>query len=107
MTLTQQIITVAMAVLATMLTRFLPFLLFPSQNKTPRFVIQLGELLPPAILGMLVIYSYREQLLPSTSMSVIALIAGLVTVGLHVWKRNMVLSILGGTAVYMLFINIL
>lgn len=107
MTLTQQIITVAMAVLATMLTRFLPFLLFPSQNKTPRFVIQLGELLPPAILGMLVIYSYREQLLHPTRMSVIALIAGLVTVGLHVWKRNMVLSILGGTAVYMLFINIL
>lgn len=107
MTLTQQIITVAMAVLATMLTRFLPFLLFPSQNKTPRFVMQLGELLPPAILGMLVIYSYREQLLHPTSMSVIALIAGLVTVCLHVWKRNMVLSILGGTAVYMFFINIL
>ena len=58
MTVTQQIITIAMVVFGTMLTRFLPFLLFPSGKPTPKYIQYLGKVLPAAVFGMLVIYCY-------------------------------------------------
>ena len=60
MTLTQQIITIAIVVLGTMLTRFLPFLLFPAGKPTPKYVRYLGKALPPAVFGMLVIYCLKN-----------------------------------------------
>ena len=60
MTLTQQIITIAIVVLGTMLTRFLPFLLFPAGKPTPKYVRYLGKVLPPAVFGMLVIYCLKN-----------------------------------------------
>ncbi|MEG2252611.1 MAG: AzlD domain-containing protein, partial [Clostridia bacterium] len=60
MTLSQQVITIAMCVLGTMLTRFLPFLLFSSQKPTPAYVRYLGKALPAAIFGMLVVYCLKN-----------------------------------------------
>ena len=60
MTLTQQIITIALCVLGTQLTRFVPFLIFNEYRKTPAFVQYLGKVLPGAIFSMLVVYCLRS-----------------------------------------------
>lgn len=59
MTLTEQVITVGMIVLATMLTRFLPFVLFPSGKPTPKYIQYLGRVLPAAVFGLLVVYCLK------------------------------------------------
>ena len=88
MTLAQQIITVGMCVLATLLTRFLPFAVFNARKPTPQYIHYLGELLPGAIFAMLVIYCLRNVSLLSGSHGLPELIGIAVTVGLHLWKRR-------------------
>ena len=98
------LITLAM-ILATVLTRFLPFLFFPTGKKTPKYVIYLGNTLPYATIGLLVVYCLRGVsftahpygLPEALSIAVIAL--------LHIWKGNSLLSIGGGTALYMVLIQ--
>ncbi|WP_405354219.1 branched-chain amino acid transporter permease [Ruminococcus sp.] len=107
MTVTEQIITIAMVVLGTMLTRFLPFLVFPSDKPTPKFVQYLGKVLPPAIFGLLVIYCLKSVDVLSGTHGIPELIAILVVVALHLWKRQMILSIAGGTICYMLLIQLI
>ena len=106
MTLTQRLVTIALCALATMLTRFLPFLLFSSRRPTPKYVRYLGRALPPAIFGMLVVYCLRNVSITSGSHGLPELIAIAVTVGLHLWKRQTLLSIAGGTIAYMLLIQL-
>ena len=105
MTLTQQIITIAIVVLGTMLTRFLPFLLFPAGKPTPKYVRYLGKALPPAVFGMLVIYCLKNVSLFTGSRGVPELIAIVLVIVLHLWKRQMLLSIAGGTICYMLLVQ--
>lgn len=105
MTLQQQIITIAMYVVGTMLTRFLPFLVFRSKRPTPRYIQYLGRVLPGAIFAMLIIYCLRDVSLLQGSHGLPELIAIAVTVGLHLWKRQMLLSIAGGTICYMLLVQ--
>ena len=95
MTLSQQIITIAMCVLGTMLTRFLPFAVFSSKRPTPPYIQYLGKVLPGAIFSMLVVYCLRHVSLLQGSHGLPELIAILLTVGLHLWKRQMLLSIAG------------
>ena len=106
MTLPQQIITIALCVAGTMLTRFLPFLVFSPKKPTPRFVQYLGKALPCAIFGMLIIYCLKNVDMLSGSQGMPELIAIAVTVGLHLWRRQMLLSIAGGTLCYMLFVQL-
>ncbi len=106
MTLTQRLVTIALCALATMLTRFLPFLLFSSRRPTPKYVRYLGRALPPAIFGMLVVYCLKNVSIVSGSHGLPELIAIAVTVGLHLWKRQTLLSIAGGTIAYMLLIQL-
>ena len=106
MTLQQQIITIALCTLATMLTRFLPFLIFPSGRPTPRFIQYLGRVLPGAVFGMLIVYCLKDVSLLTGSHGLPELLAVLTVVGLHLWKRQMLLSIAGGTIVYMLLIQL-
>ncbi len=87
MTLTQQIITIALCVLGTMGTRFLPFLLFSSKKPTPKYIQHLGKGLPAAIFGMLVIYCLKDVSILSGSHGLPELIAISIVVGLHLWKR--------------------
>ena len=105
MTLTQQIITVAMVVLATMLTRFLPFLIFPAGRPTPKDIQYLGKALPPAVFGLLIIYCLKNVSLFTGSRGVPELIAIVLVIVLHLWKRQMLLSIAGGTICYMLLVQ--
>lgn len=106
MSLNQQLITIALAVGATMLTRFLPFILFPAGKPTPPFILYLGRVLPAASFGMLIIYCLRNVSLISGSRGLPELIAVAVVVAVHAWKRQMLLSIAAGTLCYMLLVQL-
>lgn len=106
MTLTQQIITVAMVVLATMLTRFLPFLVFPAGKATPKYIQYLGKVLPSAVFGLLVIYCLKNVSVFAGSRGIPELISIILVVILHLWKRQMLISIAGGTICYMLLVQL-
>jgi branched-subunit amino acid transport protein AzlD len=106
MSLTQQIITIAMVVLGTVLTRFLPFIVFPSGKPTPQYVQYLGKVLPAAVIGLLVIYCFKDVSLVSGSHGLPEFIGVVVVVLLHLWKKNMLLSIAGGTIVYMILVQL-
>ena len=105
MTLAQQIITVGMCVLATLLTRFLPFAVFNARKPTPQYIHCLGELLPGAIFAMLVIYCLKNVSLIAAPHGIPELLAIAAVVGLHLWKKNTLLSIFGGTAIYMILVQ--
>lgn len=107
MTLTQRIMTIGMVVLGTMLTRFLPFLLFPAGRPTPKYIQYLGTVLPAAVFGLLVVYCLKDVSLLTGSHGVPELIAIAAVIGLHVWKRQMLLSIAGGTVCYMLLVQLI
>lgn len=107
MNLTQQIITIAMVVLGTMVTRFLPFSVFPSGKPTPKYIQYLGKTIPSAVLGLLVIYCLKNVNLLSGSHGFPELIAIAMVVLLHIWKKNMFLSIVGGTIVYMILVQLI
>lgn len=105
MTLSQQIITIAMVVLGTVLTRFLPFLLFPAGKTTPKYIQYLGKVLPPAVFGLLVIYCLKNVSIFTGSRGIPELLSILAVVLLHLWKRQMLLSIAGGTVLYMILVQ--
>ena len=89
----------------TILTRFLPFLAF--RKHTPQYVSYLGRVLPPAIIGMLVIYCLKDITPAVYPFGIPELIAVVCTAGLQVWRRNSLVSILAGTVVYMVLIRVL
>ena len=89
----------------TFLTRWLPFLAFPTPEKTPKTVTYLGKVLPACMWGLLIVYCFRTGDPFSGWHMAPELIAAGTVVGLHVWKRNMSLSMIGGTLVYMLLIR--
>lgn len=106
MSVTQQIITIAAVIAGTMVTRFLPFIVFPSGKKTPKYVQYLGKVLPAAVFGLLVIYCLRNVDVLHGSHGIPELISIAVVVVLHLWKRQMLLSIAGGTVCYMLLVQL-
>ena len=105
LTITEQIITVAMVVLGTMITRFLPFLIFPADKTPPRYVQYLGRFLPAAVFGLLVVYCLRNVNLFSGSHGVPELLSIALVAVLHLWKGQMLLSIAAGTVCYMLLVQ--
>lgn len=106
MSISQQIITITLCVVGTMTTRFLPFLVFSSKKPTPKYIQYLGNALPSAIFGMLVIYCLKNVNIVAGSHGIPELISILVTVVLHKWKRQILLSIAGGTVCYMLLVQL-
>lgn len=96
---------IAVCTLVTVLTRFLPFWIFRSKEKTPAFVTRLGTVLPHAIMGMLVVYCMKEVSLLSPPYGLPELLGCGVVAALHLWKRNSLLSIAGGTIFYMLMVQ--
>ena len=107
MTLTQQIITIGLCIAGTMLTRFLPFIIFRENKETPAFIQYIGRYLPSAVFGMLVIYCLRNVHVLQGSHGFPEFISIAVTAALHFWKRQMLISIAGGTICYMLLIHFL
>ena len=100
------ILLITVAVLVTMATRFLPFLIFGEKRKTPPIIEYLGKVLPCAIMGMLVVYCLKDVSFLSAPFGLPELIACVVVAALHVWKRNSLLSIGGGTVCYMLLVQL-
>lgn len=98
------ILLVAVAALVTMATRFLPFLIF--SKRTPPVVTYLGKVLPCAIMGMLVVYCMKDVNFLGGSHGIPEILCCIVTAGLHVWKRNSLLSIGAGTVLYMLLVQL-
>lgn len=88
------------------MTRFLPFLLFPADKPTPKYVQYLGKVLPAAVFGLLVIYCLKDVNIFTGSHGIPELIAIGVVVLLHLWKKQMLLSIAGGTICYMLLVQL-
>lgn len=105
MTLEQQIITIGMVVLGTVITRFLPFIIFPSGKTTPKYIQYLGKVIPGSIFGLLVVYALRNTNVLSGSHGIPEAVAIGIIIVLHLWKRNMLISIAGGTISYMLLIQ--
>ena len=106
MTMGQEIITIVLCALATMATRFLPFFVFRANKPTPKYIQYLGKALPAAIFGMLVIYCLKSVNVFAGSRGLPELLAIVLVVGLHLWKRNMLLSIATGTICYMLLVQL-
>lgn len=105
MTTVEQLITIGVIVLGTMLTRFLPFLIFPADRPTPKYVSYLGKVLPAAIFGFLVVYCLKDINFFGGSHGIPELISIIFVVLLHLWQRKMLLSIAGGTICYMLLVQ--
>ncbi|MBR2718199.1 MAG: branched-chain amino acid transporter permease [Clostridia bacterium] len=106
MNVTQRIMTIAVVALGTMLTRFLPFLVFPAGKTTPRYVQYIGRVLPGAVFSLLVVYCLKNVSLLAAPHGLPEAIAIAVVAALHLWKRQMLLSIAGGTVCYMLLVQL-
>ena len=107
MTLSEEIITIGMCVLATLLTRFLPFLVFSEKKKTPKFIEYLGKALPAAIFALLVVYCLKNVDVTAGSHGIPEFISVAVVTVLHLWKRKILLSMAGGTLCYMLLVQLI
>ena len=91
----------------TILLRALPFLIFREGRKTPPYISYLGNVLPQAIIGMLVIYCLKDATLTQAPYGLPELIAGAAVVVLQIWRRSSLVSILSGTVIYMVLIRLI
>ena len=92
--------------LVTAATRFLPFLIFGSKEKTPAFITSLGKVLPGAIIAMLVVYCLKDISFLAYPYGIPELLGCAAVAALHVWKRNSLLSIGVGTVFYMVLVQL-
>lgn len=106
MTTAQIIVMVAVMALATIFTRALPFFMFPAGKRTPRFVAYLGTVLPYAVIGMLVVYCFKDATVTAWPYGIPEALSGAFVVAIHKWKHNLLLSIGGGTALYMALVQL-
>ena len=97
---------IAVVALVTIGLRFLPFLIFGENRKTPPVIAYLGQVLPFAIMGMLVVYCLKDVRLTAAPFGIPEAIGCAVVALLHVWKRNTLLSIGVGTVCYMLLVQL-
>lgn len=105
MTDIRAVLLIAIVAAVTMLLRFFPFVIFGKRKDTPTYITYLSCVLPNAIMGMLIIYCLRNVSLTSSSHGIPELLAAAVVVGMHLWKKNTLLSIAVGTAVYMYLVQ--
>lgn len=105
MTPARAVLAIAIMAAVTFLTRALPFILFGRGGEPPRVVLYLGRYLPPAVIAMLIVYCLRGVSFASPGEWAPAFIAGAAVVILHIWKKNNLLSILGGTVLYMVLVQ--
>ncbi len=104
MTVTQSIITIAVVAAGTMLTRFLPFIVFPEGKTPPRYIMYLGRVLPSAVVGLLVVYCLKDAVFTSFH-ALPELISIAAVIAMQKWKKNMLLSMAAGTVLYMVLVQ--
>ena len=97
-----RILLVAVFAIGVILLRFMPFFIFGGKREVPQLVLYLGRVLPFAMIGMLIVYCYKDV---KAWFGLPEIIASALVVGLHLWKRNTLLSILVGTVSYMLLVQ--
>lgn len=110
MTLTggQSFIIILVIAVVTFMTRAIPFLLFNrQQGETSPYIVYIGKVLPPAVIGMLIIYCVKNVSLLSKPYGIPELVSIAAVALLHFWKRNNLLSILGGTIIYMIIVQLI
>jgi branched-subunit amino acid transport protein AzlD len=105
-TIWQSVIIISVVVVGTMITRFLPFAIFPAGKPTPKYVQYLGDVLPFAVIGLLVVYSLKDTVVLAWPYGIPEAIAIVCIILLHVWRKNMLLSIAAGTIIYMLLVQL-
>ena len=105
MNYTYAVLAIAVMAVVTFMTRALPFILFGRGDKPPRMILYLGSVLPPAIIAMLIVYCLRGTSFAAAADWAPAFIASAAVVALHVWKKNNMLSIVGGTVLYMILVQ--
>lgn len=98
-------IQVLVIALITMMLRFLPFLVFPDGKQRPKLITYLGSVLPYAVMAMLVVYCLKSVSLLTWPHGLPEAMAMIAVVALHLWKKNTLISIFGGTALYMLLVQ--
>ena len=101
----QAVASIAGMALVTFFTRALPFLLFDRGDHPPKVVLYLGQVLPPTIIAMLIVYCLKGISFAAPAGWVPALAASGAAVALHLWKGNDLVSIFGATAFYMFLVQ--
>lgn len=103
----EQAITLLVVVLGTILTRFLPYLVFSEGRRIPQVITDLGRLLPPAVFGLLVVYCLRNVDVAALVQMLPTAIALFVTALLYFRQRGMMLPMAGGTVAYMIMLRMM
>ncbi|ERT58627.1 branched-chain amino acid transporter permease [Megasphaera vaginalis (ex Srinivasan et al. 2021)] len=106
MTELEMALTVAVVVAGTMTTRYISFAVFAAQKEPPALVRYLGTVLPGAVMGLLVVYSLKDTILVTWPYGLPEIIASVVLVAVHLWRRNVLLSMAVGTILYMLLVQL-
>lgn len=107
MTTAQAVITIAVVVAATLLTRFLPYIVFPRGRKIPDYILYLGKVLAPAVFGLLVVYCLRKTDIAAAPHGLPEAVSVAAVILLYKWRHNMVAPLIGGTACYMILIRLM
>lgn len=103
----QTMIMILVIAAGTMITRFTTFILFPENKKPPQMISYLGNVLPPAMMGLLVVYCLKDVSIKQAPFGIPEAIAIVFLVLIHKWKGNVLLSIGGATALYMLLVQVI
>ena len=100
------IVAIAIMAVITIALRAIPFLIFGGRRKAPQFIINLSNLLPYAVMAMLIVYCLKNVSFTSVNTFVPELISCVIVILLHLWKHNTILSIVAGTVIYMLLVQL-
>ncbi|HKL80805.1 MAG TPA: AzlD domain-containing protein [Mobilitalea sp.] len=101
----QLLIFLGLVALGTLITRILPFILFPEKKEIPKYIKYLADVLPYTMIGLLVIYCLKDVSLINSPHALPEIISIVVIIILHLWKKNALLSIGGGSLLYMLLVQ--
>ena len=106
LTVPQTLITIAAIALGVQISRWLPFIAFSGKKEMPQFIKYLGRVLPPALMGLIVVYCFKSTPILAGNHGLPELIASAVVILTYKWKENLLISVGGGTLVYMLLIQL-
>lgn len=98
---------IAVVAIVTAALRFLPFILFPEDRKLPKVLVYFSNVLPASIMGMLVVYCFRNINIVSYPHGLPELLALMVVSISYIWKRSILLSIAAGTIIYMILVQVI